>query len=349
MGSIRRFNAFDDENSVFKFRIDTTKIVSGATNGSKNPLTFKIPMTWSGVTGNETQCIIRVSDGRPDVSVVNTASDVNSKSLITFSTSGIYDIEIIGKVGYFPGFANTTVGYDRLKMIGIYKWAYKINFQFGSFSGCSNLIIYAENTLKLPANSNIFFANIGGFTTNRLDNLIFTDVTTANSILIGVSTVFTSLFNPFMTSMTSLVNLYSGVNVSAVSRVEIISDPVTTVGSLFGTTLINFSGELILSTPNNTNIQALCYYFNVSPSLGKVDIRSVTNALNFIRNPMTKARTDDTLLGWVNNFDWSGIAPVTNKVTLDFKGSTHTNSTDVNNAKAFLIAKGYVFTNLTAV
>lgn len=343
MSAIRRFFNSDDENSIFRFRIDTSKIVSGATNGSQNPLTFKIPAINSGTTA----AIIKVSDGRPDISLTN--ANVASASLITFSTSGIYDIEIIGKIGFFPGFANTTVGYDRLKIIGIYHWPYQVNFQFGSFSGCSNLLIYAENTLKLPVNSNTFFANIGGFATGRLDNLIFTDVTTASYILNGVSTVFTSLFNSFMPSMTSLVNLYSGVNVSAVSRVEIISNSVTNVGALFGTQLRNFSGELILSTPNNTSIQALCYYFNVSPSFGKVDIRSVTNALNFIRNPMTKAKTDDTLLGWVNNFDWSGISPITNKVTLDFKGSTHTNSTEVNAAKAFLIAKGYVFTNLTAV
>lgn len=343
MSAIRRFFNSDDENSVFRFRIDTSKIVSGATNGSENPLTFKLPVINSGTTA----AIIKVSDGRPDISLTN--SNVVSNSLITFSTAGIYDIEIIGRIGSFNGFGNTTLGYDRLKIIGIYHWPYQVNFLFGSFSGCSNLIIYAENTLKLPVNSNTFFTNIGGFATGRLDNLIFTDVTTANSILSGVSTVFTSLFNSFMPSMTSIANLYSGVNVSAVSMVEIISNSVTTVGSLFGNQLRNFSGELILSTPNNTSIQALCYYFNVSPSLGKVDIRSVTNAVNFIRNPMTKAKTDDTLLGWVNNFDWSGIAPVTNKVTLDFKGSTHTNSTAVNNAKAFLIAKGYVFINLIAV
>ena len=60
MSAIRRFFNSDDENSVFRFRIDTSKIVSGATNGSENPLTFKIPMTWAGGS-NETQCIMAVS------------------------------------------------------------------------------------------------------------------------------------------------------------------------------------------------------------------------------------------------------------------------------------------------
>lgn len=340
MGAIRRFNAFEDENSVFRFRIDTSKIVTGATNGSENPLTFKIPMVWQ--SGYETQCIIRVSDGRPDVSVVDNMVDINAKSVITFSTSGIYDIEIIGKIGFFTGFANTTVGYDRLKIIGVYHWPYQVNFQLGSFSGCSNLIIYAENTLKLPANSNSFFANIGGFATGRLDNLIFTDVTTANSILSGVSTVFTSLFNSFMPSMTSVTNLYSGVNVSAMSRVEIISNSVTNVGVLFGNQLRNFSGELILSTPNNTSIQALCYYFNVSPSLANVDVRNVTSTLNHIRNPLSTSKMDETLLAWANlPFMQSGV-------TWNWKGSKYTNNPAVIAALNKITNDwGVIFTNLT--
>lgn len=344
MSGLKRFFALGQENSIFKFVIDTTKIVSGATNGSQNPLTYKIPIIYD--SSNPTNCIIQVSDGRADIAISNNSTDINSKSILTFSTAGIYTITIIGRVGFYQQ-GNATIGYDWRKLISIDNWGYQVKYQSNCFDGCTNLIIKATNPLKLPANSNTFFRNIAGFESGRLDNLIMTDVNSAISILNGVATSFTSLLNSFMPALTSTNGLYSGLTVSLVSKIEIIGNLINDCGNTFGTPLRNFTGELILQTPNNTNIQALCYYFNVSPSLAKVDIRSVTNALNFIRNPMTLARTNATLIGWANDYDWSGVPTVANKVTLDFKGSTYNSSASA--AKSFLESKGYVFTNLTLV
>ena len=62
---------------------------------------------------------------------------------------------------------------------------------------------------------------------------------------------------------------------------------------------------------------------------------------------MSRINTDATLLGWVNNFDWSVIPTVTNKVTFHFRGSTYSNNSTIISAKTFLESKGIIFTNLT--
>ena len=344
MSAPRRFFAQPDELSVFVFTIDTRNIVSGATNGSQNPLQYKIPIIHN--SSNPTTFILKVNDGRDDVTVANINSDIESKSLVSFANPGIYQITIIGRVGFYQQ-SNASVGYDFRKLISIDNWGDYVRYQNACFDGCTNLIIKATNPLKLPSSSNAFFRSVAGFSEARLDNIIMTDVVQSTSILSGVSTNFLSLFNAFMPKLMNAQGLYGGLQISNVSKVELIGNSVTSTSGLFGVPLRNFTGELILQTPNNTDIQALCYYFNTTPSLGKVDIRSVTNALNFTRNALTTANTDSTLLGWTNNFDWSGVAPVANKVTLDFKNSKYSNNPAVISAKAFLESKGIVFTRLT--
>ena len=344
MGAIIKFFALGAQKSIFKFTVDTTKINSGATNGSQNPLTYKIPIVSSG--GNATNFILKVNDGRPDTTVID--SDIPTKSILTFANPGIYEITIIGRVGFYQQ-SNASMGYDFRKLISIDNWGDYVRYQNACFDGCTNLIIKATNPLQLPSTSNAFFRNVAGFSEARLDNIIMTDVVQSTNILSGVSTNFLSLFNAFMPKLMNAQGLYGGLQISNVSKVELIGNSITSTLGLFGSPLRNFTGELILQTPNNTDIQALCYYFNTTPSLGKVDIRSVTNALNFTRNSLTISNTDSTLLGWVNNFDWSGVAPVTNKVTLNFKNSKYSNNSAVISAKSFLESKGIVFANLTMI
>lgn len=335
MSSIRRFFALEAENSVFKFKIDTRNIVSGATNGSQNPLTFKLPI--SSTPGN--RFILRVSDGRADVAVTSGTSTANS--VISFATAGIYDIEIIGRMTWL-GMGNGTVGYDRLKMIEINQWSLAITWENSSFSNCSNLLIKATNTVKLPSSSNLFFQNTLGFTSGKLDNILFQDVTTAVGILSGVPTVFTDLFNPFMPKLTTAGSLFSGLVLTSLSKVEIISDSITNVGALFGSILKNFNGQLVLNTPNNTNLQAVCYYLNVSPSFAKVDVRNVTNTTNHIRNPLSTSRMDETIIAWANlPFMQSGV-------TWNWKDSKYSNNPAVIAALNKITNDwGVIFTNLT--
>lgn len=334
MSANRRFFAIESENNIFKFKIDTRNIVAGATNGSENPLTFKLPIS----TNSGNNFILRVSDGRPDVAVNVSTSVANS--VITFATAGIYDIEIIGRLTWWGAF--NTYGYDKLKLVEINQWSSAITWGSGSFSGCTNLLIKAENTLKLPSTSNLFFSNILGFTSGKLDNILFQDVTTAINILAGVPTVFTELFNPFMPSLTNASGLYAGLTLTSLSKVEIISDSVTNVGALFGSTLKNFNGQLILNTPNNTNLQAVCYYIIVSPSFAQVDVRNVNSTLNHIRNPLSTVKMDETILAWANlPFMQSGV-------TWNWKGSKYSNNPAVIAALNKIINTwGVIFTNLT--
>ena len=335
MSAIRRFMNFEDDISIFQFKINTNNIVVDATDGSQNPLSFRLPITLN----SSNSFILRVSDGRPDVTI--NASSPTSALILNFNSPGIYDITLIGNVGFFQP-SNLTVGYDRLKFIEINHWGNSVAYQHSCFNNCSNLEFLATNVLTLPVGSNTFFANTKGFPNKDLSNIQFTKVTSATQILNNVPTQFTSLFNPFMPNILSVSGLYSGVDIQNVSKIEIISDSVTTVNSLFSTPIRNFNGELILATPNNTGLQAFCYYLTTTPSLAKVDVRNVTNTLNHIRYPLTTSRMDDTLLGWAS------LPYMQNGVTWDWKGSKYSNNPAVIAAYNKITNDwGVIFTNLT--
>lgn len=332
MGANRRYFALGSNNQEFIFRIDTTKIVTGATNGSENPLKFKIPLS---NTGNN--FILRINDGRPDVVVNNT--NYATETSLTFATSGVYEITFIGSF-YWSGASGF---YDRLKMFEILSWSLSAQWNSSSFEGCTNLTVKATNTLVLPSNSSSFFRNIKGFEPANLSNILFNNVSSAGAILTGVTTLFTSLFNSFMTSITSLNSLYAGLNLGNCPRIEIIAPNATTAVALFGNTgNNNFNGELILNFPNVTSIDRLCNYMPTMPSLAKVTVQSVTVTNNFLRIAMATVRVDETLIAWAN------LPSMVSGVTWDWKGSKYSNNPAVIAAYNKITTQwGVIFNNLT--
>lgn len=342
MGADRRFFALENENSVFKFKIDTRNIAVGATDGSQNPLTFCLP--FPSVGNSAANCIVKVSDGRPDISIVGQA-EVNSKRVLSFTVSGIYDITIIGRVPVFTFYTYTEVRYDYRKIIEINIWGKSIGYGVRCFSLCVNLRIKAENTLRLPSDSYAFFANIAGIDVS-MNTIDTSDVTSAISIISNVPNSFP--LNPFWSKITEFSSVYqNSIFDSSVTKVEIISDSITSCSrTFFGT---NFKGRIIMKTPNLATVNNFLQSVTNPPSLGEIDIRNLTSCTNFMSAVMSTSNVDSTLTGWVNNFDWSGIAPVINKVTIDFVNSKYSNNPSVIAAKAFLEAKGYVFTRLTMV
>lgn len=333
MSVARRFS--DEDTSVFRFKIDTTKIVVGATNGSENPLKFKIPVFYP--TSNTNSFIIRVSDGRADVSYTGSPTTVGLLDL-TFSTAGVYTITLIGKCNSMR-FIDAV---DKLKLIEVLHFPTKFNFLAGAFQGCSNCWINAQNGLKIASAGN-FFNGIKGFGSNfDLGKLDLTKTNDTTLMLANITTTVNSTINAFLSSATSISGLYNGIQFGvSVNKIEIIA-PLATNASNF---LLNsnFQGRLIIKAPL-TNIFQLTRYLPAPISLGEVDIRYVTASSNFFSGIMSVANVDATLLGWANNFDWAGITSTT---AYNFNGSKHSNSPNVLTAKAFLQSKGITFTNLT--
>lgn len=335
MGAIRRFSAVEYENNIFTFKIDTRNILTGATNGAENPLTFRIPSTSS-----QNSFILRVSDGRPDVSIVGATNTTNMT--LSFSTAGIYEISMIGKVTSFS-FYFLAHNQDARKIIEITRWSNSIFLQ-RSFVGCINLIVNAPNTLVLPPASDSLFQGIKEY---RSDLMLLdtSKVTNAGAILIGVQTPLKSTLNPFWKSLTSFTAIYGFTSLdTSITKIEVISDSITSLSSPMNNT--SFTGEFIVNTPNLTTLYRIMYGTGLKPHFGKIDIRKVTTANEWIQYTMTQANTDATLLGWVNNFDWSEVPTIPNKVTMDWYNSKYSNNPAVINAKEFLEAKGYVFTRL---
>ena len=332
MSGLKRFFALGQENSIFKFTIDTRNIVAGATNGSENPLTFRFPIFHS--SANPVNCILKVSDGRPDI-VLNSS---NISTPLLFSTAGIYTITMIGSGGNFQ--ATNVAGYDIRKIISVDSWSSKINFI--NFNGCVNCEFLATNILMLPSNASGFFANTKGFPSQDLSNIIVRDVTTAPNILQNVPTKFKKLFNPFWSNLTSGAQLYTGLDVTELEILEIRSNSVTTITGLLTGTRRNFYGKIILDTPNLTNIGGLCYYFNAPPALDKCDVSNVTTTLNFLFTSMATVRVDATLIAWSN------LPYMQSGVTWNWLNSKYSNNPAVIAALNKITNEwGVIFTNLT--
>lgn len=346
MGANRRFFALATENSIFEFTIDTRNIVVGATNGSENPLTFRFPIAFPNSDNN---FIVRVSDGRPDFLYIPNPSGL----VLTFATAGIYTISLIGRVLYFN--PNTGSGTDKLKFIEINRWG---NVSFGnsgafssfsnSFLGCSNLTIKATNSIKLPDNCSNAFNGIKGFDPSvDLAQYDASDVTILSSMFANITLPLYSVLNPFFNKATNLTSLYDGNNMSNVPKIEIIAPLLTNVQGMLRSS--GFQGELIINAPL-TGIYGLLENVANPPSLGKVDIRKLrtTNSFQrFITSTMSTANVNTTLLGWVNNFNWSGVTVISPTCSINFRSSKYSNNPAVIAAKTFLESKGYVFTNLT--
>ena len=145
-------------------------------------------------------------------------------------------------------------------------------------------------------------------------------------------------------NMANIDRLYQGCNIAAISKIEIISDAVTSAQWLF--LQCNYRGRIVMKTPNLTNITGLMYGTTNPPSLGEIDIRRVTDATNFLVAVMATVNVDATLLGWQNNFDWTNVTNST-KANFDFYNSKYSNNAAVIAAKAFLESKGFTFSRLT--
>ena len=338
MSAARRFFAMISDPSVLELKIDTRNIVAGATNGSENPLTYTL--LDNSLTGFSINAILQVSDGRADKTL--TTANFNIEKNLTFATEGVYIIRLIGKGSQI----RPAITQSLLKLIEVSKFGFGFELTTSAFTGCTNLMITATDLPNLKGNMTYAFRNIKGFSSAaNLGNWDMSKVSTVIGMFQGISQPMMSIPQGFFSTNTSLIRMYESAPISTLLKIEIIAPMVTTSEWMFYGS--GFRGELILKAPNNTNISQLYYGISNPSSLGAVDIRSVTMATNFITFAMTTANVDATLLGWVNNFDWSAVPTVTNKVTFDFYNSKYSNNSAVIAAKTFLEAKGIVFTRLT--
>lgn len=339
MSGARRFFAMIEDNNIFRFKIDTTKIVASDTNGSQLDTQYILPIPDSAFNISSFNLI--VSDGRPNV-VIN-SNNISTARVLTFATPGIYEITLLGKSRIKAGGSN---GVDVLKIIEVTIMGRSFEFNEFAFDSCSNMIWNVPfcnfNTLSRV------FLNIKGISdTIDLGNSLVDSVTTATNIMGTIGSPPRTLFSGFFKKLTSADAMYINTNLSRIESVQIISPVLQTVSRAFQQT--SFRGRIVVQSEVLTNITNICYGYTNPPSLGEVDIRRVTSAGTFISQVMSTTNVNATLLGWVNNFDWSVIPTVTNKVTLDFFNSKYSNDTAVINAKAFLESKGIVFTRLTMV
>ncbi|MFC0344064.1 BspA family leucine-rich repeat surface protein [Epilithonimonas hispanica] len=318
----------------FIFTVDTSLIVAGATNGSENPLSYILPIL------SLTSAIVRVNDGRADISL--TSSNLSANRRLVFASAGVYKITIF-QVNMTFHANNSTVGIDKNKMISIDNWGNNTTYNIQCFRYCYNLEFKATNTLVLPSVISAFFAETKGFPSKDISNLDTSKVTDAVNVFANVPTKFKKLLNPFFLNLTNANGIYSGLDLSELEKLEIISNTLTTANDIFSGATRPFYGEIILQTPNLTNITALCYRFSTPPpALDKCDFRSVNNALNFLRNPMSTTNVDKTLIAWAK------LPTMVSGVTWDWKGSKYSNNSEVITAYNKITNEwGVIFTNLT--
>lgn len=345
MNTAARFFTVDGLNNTLVFKIDTRNVVTGATDGSENPLTFRLPISQFN---SYNAFIIRVNDGRPDVSI--TSSTGASALELSFSSAGVYTITLIGRIGNFNfqgSYSGSAYGYDRLKAISIDRWSSTVRWGAGCFMGCTNLYINAQNTLVLPSDSSDFFRGIAGFNIS-LSLIDTTKVTISLRMLNNINTVLDGQLNSFWQSVVSFASVYSGNTFnSTVNKIEIISNSLENFDTPWDAVVFQNTGtiELICDTPNlrrmfrvfrNGHVRSRCH-------AGRIDVRNVTDPNGWITGALTTAQTDATLLGWANNLPFMQAG-----VTWNWNGSTYSNNPAVIAAINKITTQwGVIFTNLT--
>lgn len=338
MGANRRFFALAQENSILKFTIDTRFINVGATDGSQNSLTYRIPIYYP--TSNDNKFIIRVSDGRADVNFVGRSTPATALTL-SFATAGIYQITLIGKSNAVVFGGTSANAYDKLKLISIDSFGYDFKFPIANvFFGCTNAWINAPNGCKV-LNGRNFFNGIKGFGSNF--NLSYLDISESiafTTMFANVQNSINSMINPFINVTNSVSGLFTSANfASNVNKIEIISPTITNAANLVLNS--NLQGEIIIDAPLTSIFQIADGVTN--PPILKIDIRRVTSNGNFITTVMSTTNVDATLNHWAS-LDWTGF---TSTLTYNFRNSKYSASSA--SAKAFLESKGIIFINLTAV
>lgn len=336
MSAPRRIFCYDITNSVMRFTIDTRIVNIGATDGSENSLTFRIPVSNHG----NNRFAIKVNDGRPDVNIVGVQSDLTVFTL-TFSNAGIYNIELIGTIEQFS--FNQPYGFDKRKIIYCEIQGNKIGFFLRAFYQCVNLTFNVKYPIKMkPQNYGGLFQEIYKLE-GDISLIDISEATGLDAMLRDINQPLPTALNAFFNGISNFNQIYYNARLTLTPKVEVISNSITNVSQAFTNSM--FRGELIFSTPNVTSYDRLLYGYTDPPHCGKVDIRKATNA-NLIQFPWSNTNTDATLLGWVNNFDWTSISS-SHRVTIDCKGSKYSNDLAVLSAKSFLESKGIAFTNLT--
>lgn len=344
MSAIRRFGVLD-ENSVFIFKIDTRFTNAGATDGSENPLTFKLPLREYNGAGTPYKFIIRVNDGRPDYAfgAWSTPADFT----LHFSDPGEYIITIFGDV---VGVNNDRwgSGIDRLKITEIIHWG---NFYFGTraFNGCTNLVVNAPNVLVLPTSPSFFFQGIKEIRSPM--NLISTEkATDMGNFLAGIQTPLKSTLNPFFKSLNAVAGLYSSSFTADVEGIEIISDSITSLSQPWnGLTTPRTAGNFYLRIKTPNLKQMFRVFYSVSHArtkchAGEIDVRNVNNTNEWLSSGTFQTwQVDATLLGWANNLPF-----MQSGVTWDWNGSKYSNNPAVIAALNKITKDwGVIFTNLT--
>lgn len=324
----------EDDESIFRFQIDTRNIVSGATNGSQLDNRFVLPID----VNFPLNFILRVNDGRPDVVV--SSSNVTTAKILNFSSPGIYDITLIGRANI--RFNNMSV--DSRKITWVFEFGVGFRFSSYAFENCINMTWDAPFVRFNELNR--IFINCKNFGSNaNLSNYIVDQATTASYTFANLISPMTSVLSGFFLMLTDATNFYRDAPLTSVAEVQIIANNLISASGAFYNSQMR--GRIVIKSEVLIDISSICRGYANPPSLGEVDIRRVTSASFFISNLMATTNVDATLLGWVNNFDWTGIPAVTNKVTFDFFNSRYSNTPNVVSAKAFLESKGIVFTRLT--
>ena len=159
-----------------------------------------------------------VSDGNYDFTVNwgdGSTSEItsydDSDKIHTYSSSGIYDVNISGEI---EGWSFNNSG-DKLKLIGISNWGpLKLGYCNSHFCGCSNLIITAEDILDLSGVKSLSytFANCSSIVT--IPNLEYWDLTKINyyeglyGMFYGASNFNQDISNWDLSTITNIMFLF---------------------------------------------------------------------------------------------------------------------------------------------
>ena len=224
---------------IFEGVFDTTKTSAGSTSANQLRLFF------GGGSGSFYPILINWGDGSSETYLGNNI-------VHTYIVSGVYTVTIKG-FNYRLSFGGA---YDRLKILEIKNWG-NLNIYYGSFNGCSNLILSDVNGKPRfdPVSDNIF-QNCTSITTIKgINDWNFGSVITLAGMFSGCSNFNQDLNFSSVTSVTNFSQMFFNC-IKFNGSVTLNSTSLTNITSMFqGCTI--FNKPININTNNLNNMVGL--------------------------------------------------------------------------------------------
>jgi surface protein len=261
----------------FKFTVNTTLVASGSSTATQ----FRLPLVNTGVYNMS----VDWGDGTISTITAWNAPDVTH----TYSTSGIYEIEIFGTCnGWRFGGSG-----DRTKLVLVSRWGCLKITTDAAFNGCINMYTLAGDKLKITTTNatNMF----RGCVVATFPNINDWDVSTITNMTSMFQTAYkfnAPLSKWNVSNVTNMTNMFYGLSSVFTEFNQDLGNwnvsNVTTMAGMFAFSKFNNGSSPNINNWNTSKVTSMAGMFSSAQSfnqpIGNWNTSKVTNMSNMFNN-----------------------------------------------------------------